>query len=105
MEETDEQLRDRVEPAPGVLARALGGEVVLLDVTSGRYFGLDPAGKRIWELLAEEGTLADVVSRLEQEFDAGRDVLTVDLLELIGELERNGLVTRVRGRQGEPGAA
>ncbi|HZT92721.1 MAG TPA: PqqD family protein [Gaiellaceae bacterium] len=54
---------------PDVVSRELAtGEVVLLDVTSGRYLGLNPAGGVIWELIDGSRTECDVC-------DAFRDLV------------------------------
>ncbi len=48
----------RFRPKPNVLVRELGGEAVLLDIETGRYFGLNATGVRIWALLGEGEELA-----------------------------------------------
>ena len=37
---------DKISISPQVVARELGGETVILDLSSGTYFGLDPVGAR-----------------------------------------------------------
>src|SRR5690606_35042645 len=56
-----------------VLVQEVGGETVLLDMAGGQYFGLDPVGTRIWQLLGELGRLRDVHQRLCAEFDADHE--------------------------------
>lgn len=56
-------------------------ELVMLDPDQGRYYGLDAVGNRIWELLEEPRSVADLCAALSREFavDAAscrRDVLT-----------------------------
>src|SRR5438874_308601 len=46
-------LDSRVVPADELLSSELDGEAVILDLTSGVYFGLNGVGARIWELLGE----------------------------------------------------
>ena len=82
-------------PAPRVLARDLGDETVLLDLESGRYFGLNATGRRIWALLAEESSLSRVLDRLAAEFEAPGTELENDLAEVVSRLEAEGLVVRV----------
>ena len=38
----------------------LAGEAVILNLGSGMYYGLDPVGARIWELLQEPRTVAEI---------------------------------------------
>lgn len=86
-------LTTKVAISDDVLAQEVGDEVVLLDLASERYFGLDPVGTRIWELLKERPDLASVLSSLREEFEAPADRIEADLLSLIGALLEAGLVT------------
>lgn len=94
MTDAEIHLSDSFLPAPRVMARELDGEAVLLDLASGRYFGLNPTGRRIWELLGECDSLEQVLDRLEGEFEAPRSALATDLVALLEVLERERLVLR-----------
>jgi hypothetical protein len=83
----------RVEVSPSVIYRDVSGEVVLLDLQSGVYYGLDPVGSRMWQLLMEQRSLDDVCSVMLEEFEVAGDVLCADLSRLVDELSSNGLVT------------
>ena len=85
-------LAARVRPSTEVLAQEVGGEAVLLDLAGERYFGLDPIGTRIWQLLADAPALAQVHATLCGEFDAAPERIGEDLLALVGQLSEAGLV-------------
>ena len=70
----------------------LGGESVLLDPTSGRYFGLNEVGTRIFELLSEPRSVADLVDILVQEYDVGAGRLRRDVEEFVGAMLSRGLI-------------
>ena len=90
------QLSERFAVSTDVVAREVGGEMVLLDLTSGLYFGLDPVGTRIWELVTEETrSLAEICDTIEAEFDAPRDVIEADMLALAAELRDRELIEPV----------
>lgn len=72
--------------------RDLGGEAVILQLQSGVYFGLDPVGTRLWQLLEQHGTLRTAVDAAVREFDTTTEVLERDLMELVTELEQKQLV-------------
>ena len=44
----------------------LGDETAILGLKSGVYYGLDPVGARIWSLLQEEKTVAQIKTVLLQ---------------------------------------
>ena len=85
-------LASKATPSDDVLVQEVGGESVLLDLASERYFGLDPVGTRIWALLGEHGSLQTINDTLCEEFDAEPARIRSDLLALVGELAEAGLV-------------
>jgi len=85
-------LTDRVRVPQEVLARQVGGETVMLDLAKGTYFGLDPVGARIWQLLGDGKALAEVCDAIVEEYDVSRDVAERDLLDLVGKLMAQGLI-------------
>lgn len=87
------KLTDRFSTSDDVVSREVGGEMVLLNLASGLYFGLDPVGGRIWELLAEKAqSLADVCNVIEQEYDAPREVIEADMVALAADLKKRSLI-------------
>lgn len=82
----------RVEISEDVVWRDLDDEVVILNVLSNQYFGLSGAGSAMWRLLAESGSVEEIVAHLEEEFDAGAEQLRDDLEALIKDLEGKGLL-------------
>jgi hypothetical protein len=86
-------LESRLQLSPDVLHRQLEGEVVMLDLSRGAYFGLDAIGTRILELLGERQRLGDVLDALLDEFDVERATAEADLLRLMTEMQASGLVS------------
>lgn len=85
-------LASKATPSDDVLVQEVGGESVLLDLASERYFGLDPVGTRIWALLGEHDSLQAINDTLCKEFDADPARIMGDLLALVDELAGAGLV-------------
>ena len=82
----------RVTVTDHVIVRQLGDESVMLDMASGYYFGLDPVGARIWQLLSETSSLAEIVERLAQEYDVTPEQANSDLVRFVEELKAHGLL-------------
>lgn len=83
----------RVIISEHVMVRQLGDESVMLDMASGYYFGLDPVGARIWQLLSQTGSCAGIVERLAQEYDVTPERAESDLVRFVEELKANGLLS------------
>ena len=83
-------LSDRVSIPARVMARTVGEETVILDVTSGTYFGLDPVGARMWQLMSDGKTLAEIRDLMLEEYEVSREELERDTLRLAQELAARG---------------
>lgn len=87
----------RIAINPTVIYRELSGEVVLLNLQSGVYYGLDSVGSRVWQLLMESRGIDDVCATLLNEYDVSADALRADVERLVGELTDKGLVIVASG--------
>jgi hypothetical protein len=92
-------LLDGVALRPDVAFRTIDAEGVVLDLSTGTYFGLNASGTRMWQLLAEHGSLEKVVAALRREFDATAATLERDLVAFVEHLASRDLVRIVPGRQ------
>ena len=75
-----------------VLFQEVGGEAVLLDLASEQYFGLNPVGTRIWDLLDGQPPLGAIQNVLCAEYEVDPTLIGKDLLALADALTRAGLV-------------
>ena len=86
----------KVRPATEVLVSRLGEEIVMLDLTSERYFGLDAVGTAFWEVLATAPSAAAAVDTLSERYDVDRETLTRDVANMIAQLKEKGLVVVIQ---------
>jgi hypothetical protein len=70
----------------------LDGEVVLLHLKSGVYYGLDEVGSRIWSLLRESRTLKEILETLLHDYDVSPRQCEDDLRALLSRLWEAGLI-------------
>jgi hypothetical protein len=70
----------------------LDGEIAILHIDKGVYYGLDTVGSRVWELLAEPVTVDVLCETVTAEFDVEEAVCRADLIALLGELHDEKLV-------------
>ncbi len=88
-------LTDKVTIPEQVLARQVGEETVILDLASGTYFGLDPVGARIWQLLTEGKTIDEVCATMLAEYEVTPEDLERDVLRLAEELRAKQLISLI----------
>ena len=85
-------LDQKVTFAETVFAQEVDGEMVLLDMESENYFGLDEVGTAIWQAMQEHGNLQEAFDDLLKQYDVEAEVLEHDLADFVGKLVESGLV-------------
>ncbi len=85
-------LNKKITFADTVFAQEVDGEMVLLDMNSENYFGLDAVGTDIWQAMQENESLADVLTVLLAQYEVEESVLKKDLLDFVEKLQESGLV-------------
>ena len=78
-----------------VLSSTIDGELVMVDIAQGSYFGLDPVGARIWALMAEPTSLESVCSTLQGEFTVDPQTCRSEVLAFAHQLLDAQLLTVV----------
>ena len=70
----------------------LAGEAAILNLKNSVYYGLDPVGARVWNLIQEPKTLAEIRDTLLGIYDVDSLKLESDLRALLTELAEQGLI-------------
>jgi len=70
----------------------LGGEVAILDLKVGIYYGLDEVGARVWELIQKPRVVSEVREILLEEYDVVPERCERDLFALLERLAEEGLI-------------
>ncbi len=75
--------------------RAVGAEVVALDLERSTYLGVNRTGAVVWPLLARGATRAELVDVIVARFDVDREQAAGDLADFLGGLASRGLIERI----------
>ena len=70
----------------------LAGEAAILNVKSGVYYGLDPVGARIWNLMQEPRAVVEIQNAITNEYDVEPERCARDLASLLEKLLAEGLI-------------
>lgn len=81
-----------VSVAPEQLSCALGDESAILNLRNTVYYGLDPVGTRIWNLLQQPIGVRELRDRLMDEYEVDADQCEDDLLSLLETMRTEGLI-------------
>ena len=83
------------QPACGQCYAELPGEFAILNTNTGIYFGLDPVGARVWSLILEFRSCAEIRDTLLNEYDVSSGQLEADLVTLFSDLLTKQLIELV----------
>jgi hypothetical protein len=81
-----------VVAAQGQVSSDLGGEVAILNLDAGMYYGLDEVGARIWELIQEPKIVKQIQIAILVEYDVESSRGEHDVLTLLQDLADEGLI-------------
>jgi hypothetical protein len=70
----------------------LGGEVAILDLKGGTYYGLDAVGSRIWSLIQKPRKVEEIRDILVSEYEVEQDRCERDLIALLQGLADEALI-------------
>jgi hypothetical protein len=82
----------RITVPKHVVFRPFGNEMVVLNLQTGQYHGLNRTGGRMLEVLAEVGDTHEAARRISAEFDHPVGKVSQDIDELCAALAERSLV-------------
>jgi hypothetical protein len=79
-------------PGDRVVSETIDGEVVAIDLESGRYYSLEGPAARAWEAIQAGQDLDGIVAAVAAEASMEADDARADVAAFIAELEAEGLL-------------
>ena len=55
----------------------------MMHIEKGKYFGLNPVGKRIWDMLEEPKSFSEITQRLLSDFDVTEEQCTREVKDFL----------------------
>lgn len=75
-----------------ILTNNIDGEVGMLNVQSGKYYGLDAVGSDVWALMAERVSVKAIVHAMMQNYAVEEERCEQDILALLEKLQQSDLI-------------
>ena len=75
----------------------LGDESAILNIKNSVYYGVNPVGATVWNLLKEAKTVSEIRDAILDEYDVDQVRCEKDLFALLEEMRSEGLI-EVRDR-------
>jgi hypothetical protein len=78
---------------PDLVAAEVDGDLVMMSVEQGEYFGITGVGSRVWELLAAPTTVADLTRVICAQYAVDEATCQADMQAFVEELIQLGLAS------------
>jgi Coenzyme PQQ synthesis protein D (PqqD) len=84
--------RSTVVAGKNQVSSDVGGEVAILNLKAGMYYGLDDVGARVWALIQRPKEVSEIQAIILNEYDVDPDRCERDITSLLQNLIGEGLV-------------
>lgn len=74
----------------------LGREIVIFNMQTSDYLGLNEVSSEIWKLLDSPVTPEDIIKKLLQRFKVNEDDCKMQTMVFLNEMEKQGMLNRER---------
>ena len=74
------------------VSSALAGEAVILNLESGVYYGLNPVGASIWNLIQKPTSVREIRDAILEEYNVDFDECDRDVKALLEQLQEQGMI-------------
>ena len=81
-----------ISRSPSVVTAEVDGEIVMMSIEQGRYFGLDDIGSDIWKRIEPPCSFATLVDGLAADYEADRATIAADVQSLLGRMVEQDVV-------------
>ncbi len=80
-----------------VVWRSIAGEMVLLNLDTGHYYGLNKTGTAVWSMLCAKKTIKEAVERISRKYSVSLKEAHEDIATLVKSLEMEGIISKAKG--------
>lgn len=77
-----------------ILDGNLEGSLVMMDIQKGKYFSLNPVGKRIWEMIEQPKSFDEITDGLLFEFEVTPEQCRLEVMEFLAKMEKSGIIKK-----------
>ncbi len=78
---------------PDIIDSEIDDEIVMMNIDTGAYFGLDDIASIIWQKMKEPIQYGDLIDSLTAEYEVERQQCIDDLQPLLQQMQSEGLIT------------
>lgn len=72
----------------------LGDSQVMMHLEKGKYFGLNPVGKRIWDMIQQPKSFDEIVENLLNEFNVEKERCVAEVKSFLDNAIKNEVIEK-----------
>ena len=76
----------------GLDSTEMDGEIVMMNISVGKYYGFNSVGSRIWQLAEHPSTISSIIDTLPKEFNVDSKTCEEMVLKFVNELNAEDLI-------------
>jgi hypothetical protein len=77
---------------PSLLFTRVDDDLVLFSANEGMYYGMQVVGSRIWALIEDEVSVAEICDKLLEEFSVDRETCEREVMQFVEQLAEERIV-------------
>jgi Coenzyme PQQ synthesis protein D (PqqD) len=83
----------RIRRNPEIVHSAIDGEVVMMSLDKGEYFGLNAVGSHVWNRLQEPRSMGELCRHLQEKFEVSDEQCRQDVARFLSQIAECGLIS------------
>jgi hypothetical protein len=88
----DIRIQTKVVRNQDIIFSDMDDETVMMSIEKGEYYGVNPVGRRIWELLETPSTTAGICEVLNEEYNVNPEQCCKDVLSFLVRLSEKDII-------------
>lgn len=77
---------------PELLSVEMDGDLVMMSIETGNYFGVSGIGPSIWHFLETPKRFDEIVDEIVENFEVEPDIAAADLRAFVASMAKNGMI-------------
>ena len=84
-----------IQRSPEIVHSDMDGEIVMMSIEQGEYYGIDAIGSEIWSMLEEARTIQDICAALCERYDVDESVCQQDVIRFLEQMVERKIIETV----------
>ena len=76
-----------------ILSSSIDEETILLSIENSKYYGIDPVGSTIWQIMETPISLESIITALQSQYNVPRKQCHDDVFQFVESLLKKNLIT------------